>query len=618
MVVRSTDFPANAIPNAIASAQQQQQQQHQKDGLKPMCSTTSSSNHSFHHTVTDKQADIVHNNNTNNCNLNVRALTSITTTPQLNNNNNSSSKKVERKTAKVAPLAPISRKSNAPTKKLLPKKIAPRTPANVTLASIVDAIKPQRGGMRPNFATQHHQTSMGDTAKLIAPAPANIQMLAAAKRNNDLMQQQKQLMQKMTQPTVLLTTIRVGQHIALQQSQNPNVAVTAQQQQQQPMPQQQTQQTQQAQTIQAHKNMVQQATVAQQKQQQTVNKMNGPIYQLHPAPVMPKLVQIPVATKEATTPTANNLVVNNGAHYFFNGAVIKLQQMTQQVSILRYINVRFVSRIISRLHQFAKLSSLNVKMRFVKLNCVNLMFLFLFKSTPTLTDQQIQLSQKPNFAQQAAAAATKLSGPPHLIQDAQSLQNHNDLTQHFVTTSTTGGQFAQPVLIPTSSGLLLTAYAVSTDSDKVLTSHIPNLQPLSQQQMPALHQFNQPNTANIPTNLHAANFLSTHNGLFSVTATAAVTTNQSPQLTQLHPKASAAPILSSIPMTSKTTKSTILPPPALAVTLPALAPATQQPIANTHLHRSDEILVRAATKSSSPPPLCVQSKDLKSVQVNQL
>lgn len=278
MVVRSTDFPATnaSLNSAVASAQQ-------KDGLKTLCST--SMKHSSHPAINDKQTDIAPKNN---CNLSVRALTSITTAPV---------KKVERKTAKVAPLAPISRKSNAPTKKsyahVLPKKhvnIAPRT--------VVDAMKP-------------HQT------------PANIQMLA---KRSDLMQQ-KPLLQKLTQPTVLLTTIRIpsGQHIALQQSQAPNIAAASiQQQQQQQQPQQQTQtSTQSHQSVQP-KNMMSQST-----QKQSVNKMNGQIFQLHSAPVMPKLVQIPMA-KEATASTASNLVVNNGAHYFFNGAVIKLQQMTTQ------------------------------------------------------------------------------------------------------------------------------------------------------------------------------------------------------------------------------------------------------------------------------------------------
>lgn len=87
------------------------------------------------------------------------------------------------------------------------------------------------------------------------------------------------------------------------------------------------------------------------------------------------------------------------------------------------------------------------------------------------------MSQKSNFAQQTNG---KLSTTPNLIQDAQTISNHNDLTQHFVTNGPSNTQFAQPVFIPTSSGLILTA-ALPT----VIT------QPLQQQQMPTLHQFNQ-------------------------------------------------------------------------------------------------------------------------------
>lgn len=62
---------------------------------------------------------------------------------------------------------------------------------------------------------------------------------------------------------------------------------------------------------------------------QKPGKMNGPIYQLHPTSV----IQIPVAPKEQNTPTANNIVVNNG--YFINGAFIKLQQMLTQQQVSR-------------------------------------------------------------------------------------------------------------------------------------------------------------------------------------------------------------------------------------------------------------------------------------------
>lgn len=75
-----------------------------------------------------------------------------------------------------------------------------------------------------------------------------------------------------------------------------------------------------------------------------------------------------------------------------------------------------------------------------------------------------------------------------LVQDPQSLANvanHNDLTPHFVTNGPSNAQFAQPVFIPTSSGLLLT-----TALPTMLTSQISNLQAITPQSpMPtaALH-----------------------------------------------------------------------------------------------------------------------------------
>lgn len=96
------------------------------------------------------------------------------------------------------------------------------------------------------------------------------------------------------------------------------------------------------------------------------------------------------------------------------------------------------------------------------------------------------MSQKPTYAQQSTAKIAPTVSST-LVQDPQSLANHNDLTQHFVTNGPSSAQFAQPVFIPTSSGLLLTA-ALPT----MLTSHISNLQPITQSPMSAatLHSMN--------------------------------------------------------------------------------------------------------------------------------
>lgn len=112
------------------------------------------------------------------------------------------------------------------------------------------------------------------------------------------------------------------------------------------------------------------------------------------------------------------------------------------------------------------------------------------QTTPSLTNEtQITLPQKANFTQKFNCQQTnsKIAPTPNLIHDPQSLANHNDLSQRFVTNGPTNSQYAQPtVFIPTSSGLLLTAALPA-----MITSQLSNMQPLTQQQMPPLHQFNQ-------------------------------------------------------------------------------------------------------------------------------
>lgn len=107
---------------------------------------------------------------------------------------------------------------------------------------------------------------------------------------------------------------------------------------------------------------------------------------------------------------------------------------------------------------------------------------YYFQTIQNLTEQQLPIS-KQAYSHQSNAKLTQTSA--QLVQDSQQLTNHNDLTQHFVTNGPSNAQFAQPVFIPTSSGLLLTA-ALPT----MLTSQISNLQTMSQPSMAALHSVN--------------------------------------------------------------------------------------------------------------------------------
>lgn len=98
------------------------------------------------------------------------------------------------------------------------------------------------------------------------------------------------------------------------------------------------------------------------------------------------------------------------------------------------------------------------------------------------------MSQKSTFAQHPTAkiaptVSTALVQDP--TQSLANVANHNDLTQHFVTNGPSNAQFAQPVFIPTSSGLLLT-----TALPTMLTSQMSNLQPMPQSPMPTLHAVN--------------------------------------------------------------------------------------------------------------------------------
>lgn len=137
------------------------------------------------------------------------------------------------------------------------------------------------------------------------------------------------------------------------------------------------------------------------------------------------------------------------------------------------------------------------------------------------------------------------------------MATHNDLTTHFAATAgPSAPQFGQPLFMATSTGLLLTA-AVPT----MLTPH--HLSNLTSQQIPALHQFGQPSTANLPPTLHSATqFLSNHNGFPFAVATGnsvPIAQNTTPMSTAhfLSKSDTNAALLNSITM-SKAQQSTIL------------------------------------------------------------
>lgn len=237
------------------------------------------------------------------------------------------------------------------------------------------------------------------------------------------------------------------------------------------------------------------------------------------------------------------------------------------------------------------------------------------------------MSQKSTFAQHPTAKIAPTVSTA-LVQDQQSLANvanHNDLTQHFVTNGPSNAQFAQPVFIPTSSGLLLT-----TALPTMLTSQISNLQPIQQSPMPTatLHAMNggageksppsmavsidkrpcinmqmpQPTLAVTlpPDNNMQSNFLP-NNFAFGVNAAAPAgiplnqgmvgdKTTQTPMQTSAPPPPSQTGFNHTINVLSSVT----------------LSPAfSQQKIATSTTNSSP-----VTFSLSAPPPLCVQSKEM--------
>lgn len=198
-----------------------------------------------------------------------------------------------------------------------------------------------------------------------------------------------------------------------------------------------------------------------------------------------------------------------------------------------------------------------------------------------------------------------MASTPTLVQDtAQTITNHNDLTQHFVANGPTNAQFAQPLFIPTSSGLLLTA-ALPT----MLTSQISNLQPLSQAStMTALHPMSEKSSIavaiekrscinmQIPQQTLAMtqpsdnnmqpNFLS-NNFAFGVNATATVPMNQSVNVGEKD--------------VSGINRSNLLSTVTLSQSF------TPQKIVTT---TTNTLPLPVTFSLSTPPPLCVQSKEI--------
>ncbi|XP_055313406.1 zinc finger protein jing isoform X2 [Sitodiplosis mosellana] len=465
---------------------------------------------------------------------------------------------------KTAKVSPISRKSNAMKNKSY-ANVLPKKHVNIA---------PRTTSMTvPSIGL----STMADTIK--SQQTKMIQSVTQQRLHVKLLKRQMEFGGQTDYGVVpLLTTLHL-----------PPGTGTAQTQQQQ----QQQQQQQNAAAAALGAVQSNQSLQAQPKNLPQTQKPNGAIYQLHPTSV----IQFPVATKETNTQTANNIVVNNG--YFINGALIKLQQM------------------------LAPATATGVDQQFRQIKDVQSQS----NAVQNLSDQHLSMSQKSAYAQQPNQA--KLAPAPTLVQDAtQPLTNHNDLTQHFVANGPTNAQFAQPVFIPTSSGLLLTA-ALPT----MLTSQISNLQQTMGQPptMAALHSMNDKTGLAVsiekrscinmqipqqtlavtlpPDNNMQPNFMP-NNFAFGMNTAATVPMNQTTTTATINVGVGADKGATGFQRSNLLSSMTLAQQP-LQQSAPSLPPQQQYTPQKITATTSTNTLSLPVTFSlSAPPPLCVQSKDM--------
>lgn len=415
-------------------------------------------------------------------------------------------KKVERKTAKVAPLVPISRKPTVTAaiskKPSIPSttaaNVAPKKPVSIAPRSQLDSSSvPKRPCLPPQLMPKLQE------------------------------------IQQTQQSTVLLAAIR--------------------------MPPQQ----------QVVTPMQQPAKTQNQQQQQVQHQKVAPLFQLHSAPVMPKLVQIPnILTKDS-----NSLMMTNHAqltristasqhppvtsgHYFLNGALIKFQQTGNQNGTTSGISTTAVP----------------------------------FTSKPLPLQQHHQ----------------------HQQQQPQ-IQMH----QQYATAQ---GQYAahQSVFMATSSGLILSAAMPS-----VITSQLSGMQTINQHHsamMPALHQYGQQNGTMLP-NIHTllqngqngrqtATFVSSapavthYHHLQSQQPPALCATSSNPNLPSKIPNPSPPQIFFTSSMPSLITTST----PTTSITSSCISPKEAIKATTPHMHQSNPppLIISPVTSlysQKNPPPL---------------
>ncbi|XP_058836123.1 zinc finger protein jing homolog isoform X2 [Topomyia yanbarensis] len=530
--------------------------------------------------------------------LDVRTMTtSVSPTTSL--------KKVERKTARIAPTVSLTRKVSHST----------------------------QGGL-----------AVGQPKKPISIAPRTADPKSSLNYNQQIVatngcQNQQDQMVKSSQPTVLLTAIRIPQQ---QQS-----IQTQTSQPQSSQTQQQSQQSQaQLQAQQQFKQVVQQQSPISSPPR-TPTKLGSAMFQFHPqtSAVMPNLVQIPnlvptqsvssanklnavstTASSSTSSPNSTNLLMSNASHgltatrlnngttqLFMNGAVIKLHQIQQQQQIA-----------VSSGQQIPT-SQQNLTMEATTVN----MSLNGLLSKPPALSTSLPLAASGNITtnqQQQQGKTFALHAQP----SAQLFQQANTATatafapqQLFMTPA--GGILLNASALPTMLTSGLTAASLQQALAQAAQANIPALHPLQpsqpqatqlpnitaiiqqqqqqqSQQTAQQHNFHQL-LANIPQavlqNLQATakfgqgpQFVPISSHLFL--------SPQTPALTSSASLTSPITISTSTMPSGSTTMTQPLSPPPLVATVPTFC-TTAKPIMNT-LNNQKIILASTATNTTTTKP----------------
>ena len=508
----------------------------------------------------------------------------------------------EKKTAKVAPVMPVARKTNT-------------TPSQIPIQQL---------------QLQHPQLKISPK-KPVSIAPRIIEPKQLLKNQNGMLQQKNAVAATViNNATKALTMPQQQQHnINGQKSQQQRVLLAAiiptstmHQQQAQPPP------------LKMQNGLLHKTTTTT-----TTTTKLAPLLQFHSQPMLPNLIQLPnlIATGNMskmgsqigkTQPTTTpNLYVNslsnglNGQHHhhqqqqlFMNGAVIKLQPIVSSSSqnlnnsaTMTTTNVPFTQANHHHQQQQAKFTLQHQQQQVFAAAAQQLaaqQMQQLFMSTPVLfntasipTVLTSQLAGLQHAYQQQQQAA---GGPPTSIPALQPIQSSyfNGLTATNGTTTTNSIQ------LPSISTLL--------------QHHHPTMAQAQQQFHIQHQQQQQHHISNIPALMKtsmANSLFQTSQGYATLPPSLTITSGFMPIQQNLQHQKFATSIQST-PTTTYVTNSMAMVKPqqqliyaqATSKIPPPLAPASMHPISITNLPKMFSVSSSSQTSPSSPPPLVMNQK----------